>query len=477
MFHRSGPKPLYFLILTLALAAPQATLAQEEGAALSPARASSSTLVEPLAGTWKTWVLASGSDFRLPPPPGSTETQSEIQGLLALTANLSPTTLDRIRFWDAGPPSYRWVELALTQLQQKPFSNPKNTRALSLLNVAIYDATVAAWDSKYFHNRQRPSQSNTAIPTAVDVPASPSYPSEHAVVAAAASAILSYLYPADSQTFFDAAREASYTRVLAGVQYPSDVTAGFALGTVVAQRVIERARTDGSDAVWTGTVPTGPGLWNGTNPIEPLAGTWKPWVLTSGSQFRPGPPPAFDSAQEATELAEVKNFPRSLTGPAFATNAKAFYWQTFDGVLADWYVIAGKRIFEQRLDKNQPRVARIYALMSVAHYDGLIAVFDAKYAYWAIRPSQLDPTVVTLFPNPNHPSYPSAHSSASGAITEVIAYAFPREADSIRAKAVEAGTARIWAGIHFRSDIDAGLVMGRAVGQLVIERAQNDGSQ
>jgi len=477
MLNRLGPKLLSFLILTLALGAPQAAVAQEEIAALSPGGASSSALVEPGAGAWKTWVLSAGSDFRLPPPPGSSETSSEIQGLLTLTSNLGASTVDRIRFWDAGPPSYRWVELALAQIQQKPFVPLRNARAIALLNVAIYDATVAAWDSKYVHNRQRPSERNSAIPTAVDVPASPSYPSEHAVVAAAASAILSYIYPADAQIFFDAAREASYTRVLAGVQYPSDVTAGFALGTVVAQRVIERARTDGTDAVWTGTVPTGPGLWNGTNPQEPLAGTWKPWVLTSGSQFRPGPPPAFDSAQEATELAEVKNFPRALTGAAFATNAKAFYWQTFDGILSDWYVIAGKRVFEQRLDKNQPRVARIYALMSVASYDGLIAVFDAKYAYWAIRPVQLDPTVVTLFPTPPHPSYPSAHSSASGAITEVIAYAFPREADSIRAKAVEAGNSRIWAGIHFRSDLDSGLALGRAVGHLVLERAQTDGSQ
>lgn len=346
---------------------------------------------------------------------------------------------------------------------------------MALLNVAIYDATVAAWDSKYFHNRQRPSQSNSAIPTAVDVPASPSYPSEHAVVAAAASTILSYIYPNDAQIFFDAAREDAYTRVLAGVQYPSDVTAGFALGTVVADKVIEVARSDGSDAVWTGSVPTGPGRWTGTNPIEPMAGTWRPWVLTFASQFRPGPPPAYDSAQEATELAEVKNFPRSPT--AFGTNSRAFYWQTFEGVLSDWYNFAGKKILEQRLEQNQPRVARIYVLMSIAHQDAIIAGWDAKYTYWAIRPSQLDSTVVTLFPNPNHPTYPSAHGFASGAISEVMAYLFPRDAGLIRAKGTEAGTSRIWAGIHFRSDVDAGLALGRAVAQLVIERAENDGSQ
>ncbi|MEO8190301.1 MAG: phosphatase PAP2 family protein, partial [Acidobacteriota bacterium] len=441
-------------------------------AVLSPAFSPAAPLVEPNAGKWKTWVLTSGSDFRLPPPPGASDTQAEIRDLLPLTSQLSDATLDRIRFWDAGPPSYRWVDLAIAQISQKPFSNQKNARAMALLNVAIYDATIAAWDSKYSYNRQRPSVTNNLIATAVGVPASPSYPSEHAVVASAAAAILSYLYPTNAQTFVDAAREASYTRVLAGVQYPSDVTAGYALGKVVADRVIAQARTDGSDAVWTGTVPTGPGLWNGTNPIEPLAGTWKPWVLISGDQLRPGPPPAFDSAQEATELAEIKSFPRT-----FGSNSKAFYWQTFDGILADWYNIAGKRIFEHHLDENQPRVARIYALMSVAHYDASIACWDAKFTYWAIRPFQLDPTVVTIFTTPNHPSYPAAHGTQSGAISEVMAYAFPQEAASIRAKGTEAGMSRIWAGIHFRSDVEVGLALGRAVAQLVIQRVQNDGSQ
>jgi membrane-associated phospholipid phosphatase len=428
--------------------------------------------VEPNAGSWKTWVLASGGDFRLPPPPGPAQTQDEIRGLSALTQSPDAATLARIRFWDAGPPSYRWVELALAQIGQKPLSNPKNTRTMALLNVAIYDATIAAWDSKYFHNRRRPSEIDPSIGTAVAVPASPSYPSEHAVVAAAAMEILSYVYPSDAQAFFDAAREASYTRVLAGVQYPSDVTAGFALGKVVADRVIERARADGTDAVWTGTVPTGLGLWNGTNPIEPLAGTWKPWVLGSGSQLRPGPPPAYDSPQEGSELAEIKNFPRT-----FVSNSRAFYWQTFDGVLADWYSIAGRRVFEHHLEANQPRAARIYALLSVAHYDAIIACWDAKYTYWAIRPFQLDPSVVTLFATPNHPSYPAAHGAASGSISEALAYAFPEEADSARARGTEAGMSRIWAGIHFRSDVEVGLALGRAVAQQVIDRVKNDGSQ
>src|SRR5437867_2976338 len=70
-----------------------------------------------------------------------------------------------------------------------------------------------------------------------------------------------------------------------------------------------RAGTDGADAKWTGTIPTGPGIWSGA-PLLPGMGSWKTWVLESGSQLRPGPPPAFDSAQRAKELAEVKSYQR-----------------------------------------------------------------------------------------------------------------------------------------------------------------------
>jgi hypothetical protein len=95
------------------------------------------------------------------------------------------------------------------------------------------------------------------------------------------------------------------------VAYPGDVAAGLALGRQVGERVVAWGRADGSDATWTGSVPTDPGMWSGTNPVEPLAGAWKPWALASGSQFRPDPSPALDSEQFARERAEVKNYPRT----------------------------------------------------------------------------------------------------------------------------------------------------------------------
>jgi hypothetical protein len=65
-----------------------------------------------------------------------------------------------------------------------------------------------------------------------------------------------------------------------GANYRSDIDAGFALGQTVAQKALARAAVDGSDAKWAGTVPTGPGMWVGKDPLEPLQGTWKPWLMT-----------------------------------------------------------------------------------------------------------------------------------------------------------------------------------------------------
>jgi hypothetical protein len=115
--------------------------------------------------------------------------------------------------------------------------------------------------------------------------------------------------------------------------------------------------------------------------------------------------------------------------------------------------------------------------MSVAHHDSILAGWDAKFTYWAIRPFQLDKDVTTLFPTPSHPSYPAAHGFVSGAICRVLAYLFPNEAEYIEKKADEAAESRIWAGIHYRSDVVEGLKLGRSAADLVIARAKSDGAE
>jgi membrane-associated phospholipid phosphatase len=430
--------------------------------------------VEPQAGTWKTWVLTSGSQLRLPAPPDAAATQAELAQLRALATQRDAAALEKVAYWDLGAPTMRWNQLAIDE-SLKAGLNARGVRAMALLDVAMYDATVAAWDSKYTYNRQRPAEFDPSLTTLVATPRSPSYPSEHAVTAGAAVAVLSYLFPSDASFFEQQATEATTSRLVAGVQYPSDVTAGLELGRAVGALVVARAKSDGSDAKWNGVMPTGPGHWTGQNPIEPTMGAWQTWVLSSGSQLRPPPPPAYDSPQEAADMAELRSYKRT---PQWTT--AAFYWQFADAgtnAYQFWNDLITPKISQYHLDDNPPRAARALALLYTTEYDAFVACWDGKYTYWAIRPFQLDPTFKTMFPTPNHPSYPAAHGCASGAFGAVLGYLFPSDAARFTAMANEAGESRIAAGIHFRTDVTVGLGLGRAVANLAIDRAKHDGSQ
>jgi hypothetical protein len=216
-------------------------------------------------------------------------------------------------------------------------------------------------------------------------------------------------------------------------------------------------------------VPTGPGRWTGTNPVFANAPGWKPLVLSSANELHPAPPPAHDSPQTLAELAELR------TPPPFVNQAKAFAWQTPEGNLTWFFNEVTKKLFEHRLDTNAPRSARAYALMAAATWDQIICSHEAKMTYWRIRPSQLDPTLPLLFPPPNHPSYPANHG-VSAVRAHVLGYLFPRDAEYYRQIGEEIGRSRMWAGIHYRSDVEAGWEMARRLFEKIRARAESDGS-
>jgi membrane-associated phospholipid phosphatase len=438
-------------------------------AAAAPSPSTSATGgVEPAAGTWPTWVIGPAGALRRPPPPSGAAAEAEVAELRALAARRDAAALDVIRYWNTGPPSYRWHELAVAELLRRHAYSHVGARELALLHVAIHDGVVAAWDTKYAYRRPRPSAVDRGLTAAVAAPDNPSYPAEHAVAAGAASAVLASLHPERAAFYAERAEEAARSRLLAGVNYASDVRVGLALGREVAARVIEHRRADGSEVSWSGRVPTGPGKWKGTSPILPQAAAWKPWVLRWPGELRPPPPPAHDSPAMAAEMHEVRSVARTPK-----TDADAFFWEHAAGGARSyqfWSALMSTKLLEYRLDDNAPRAARAYALAQVAFHDAAVACWDAKYAYWAIRPTQLDPGFRPLFTTPRHPSYPSGHSCFSGAAAAVLSHLFPREAAAFEALASESSESRLWAGIHFRSDLVAGRALGRAVAERVIRR-------
>jgi membrane-associated phospholipid phosphatase len=79
-----------------------------------------------------------------------------------------------------------------------------------------------------------------------------------------------------------------------------------------------------------------------------------------------------------------------------------------------------------------------------------------------------------VFPTPNHPSYPAAHGCLSSAAAGALGLLFPRDASTLNVLADEAAQSRIWAGIHFPTDVRVGLALGRSVAQKTIDQVQND---
>jgi membrane-associated phospholipid phosphatase len=204
--------------------------------------------------------------------------------------------------------------------------------------------------------------------------------------------------------------------------------------------------------------------------VTPLAGSWKPWVLSSGSQFRAPAPPAASSPDFQAQVAVVKNFARTN-----ATNHSAWFWQP--SFITPWLDTVNIQIFQNHLDNNAPRAARVYALEAVAQHDATIACWDTKYAYLELRPPIADPTIVPVFALPQHPGFPSGHACASGAASTVLSYLFPNDAQSFAAMAQDAGDSTFYAAIHTTFDVAQGLALGRQTAQQVVHRAQTDGAQ
>jgi membrane-associated phospholipid phosphatase len=432
--------------------------------------AQAQSLVEPDAGQWKTFVIPSGAAMRVAPPRDEYGTGSELDQVRATAAARDAAAWADITYWSAGAPSYRWMQIAWQEITSRNLAPTLNTRAMALVAVAMYDATIAAWDSKYAYNRPRPSDFDSTIAVAGIAARTPGYPSEYAATAAAASAVLSYLFPDSTDRYAALAVRASNSRLAAAAEFPTDSIAGMQLGQNVAQAVIAYASADGSTAAFSGSFPPSPGKWSSNAPVTPLAGTWQPWVMSSGSQFRPQAPPASDSDDGAALVATVKNLNRTT-----AVSHTAWFWQP--SFTTPWLDTLYQKHFEYGLDGNAPRAARMFALTMIGQHDATLACWDAKYTYLEPRPSMVDSTIVTLFPNPQHPGYPSGHACASAGMAAVLGYLFPAEAQVFADRAQEAGTSTFDAGIHNQLDVSAGLALGQWVGQAVVARATADGSQ
>ena len=361
--------------------------------------------------------------------------------------------------------SSNWQQLARTLVGSHNLSPLAATRAYAILSVAQYAAINAV--------AEQGSTDGTLPNVGFGAGGRARFEAERGAVAGASAAVLRYVFP-NAGAAIDALL-ASESTLFSNEQHPQ-FTRGLEAGTAAGAAQVARARVDHFTDVWTGTVPVGPGLWvNNGPPAGPLFGTVTPYFMSSGSQFRPAPPPAFGSAEFNAALAEIVQLSATRTAAQLAT---AIFWNFPTGSYTPpgyWNLTASGLISEYRL--NERAATHVYALMHAAMMDSMIGCWEAKYFYWLLRPSQAAaPGSITLpIGLPNHPSYPSGHSCQSAAATTVMSHFFPAESATLAAQLTEAGLSRMYGGIHYRFDITGGNQIGRSAAQRAISVDQASG--
>jgi membrane-associated phospholipid phosphatase len=192
------------------------------------------------------------------------------------------------------------------------------------------------------------------------------------------------------------------------------------------------------------------------------------WFLTSANQFRLGPPPTFGSADYNAALAEIRQISDTRTAEQIQI---ANFWALNPGTPTPpgfWLDQASQEIAAHGLSERE--ATHVFALVSSTMADALIGCWDTKLTYWFIRPWNADPGITTLATvgRPNHPSYPSGHSCVSSSAVEVLSTFFPERRTDLEAMVIQAGLSRMYAGIHYRFDIEGGQNLGRSVALFTI---------
>ena len=402
---------------------------------------------------------------------------------LLLLANLSPFSAlraDQVTDWNLT------TENAIKTAAVNPGIQG---RILAIVHTAVYDAVngIVGKYTPYFVTESAPPGARP-----------------EAAAAQAAYTALKALFPAQTATF-DAQLADSLANIPGGANSVA-VQRGLYWGDHVANLILAWRAGDGFSTPpppYFGST-TIPGVWrsiatgtnaDGTLPaVFPQMAVLVPFAMTSHSQFRPGPPPALDSAQYAADVNETKalgRFDSAIRTPD--QTQLALLWQAT--AAAEENRVARSVVPpENSLVDN----ARLFALLNIVACDTIVAAFDAKYTYNLWRPYHAirlaasagnpavepDPTWNSLFLAPRHQEYVSAHAILTGGFMRVLAqelgdehtftivardypnftWTFQRFSDA----AAQVKEARIWAGIHYRNSCDVGNALGVQIADYVL---------
>jgi hypothetical protein len=360
------------------------------------------------------------------------------------------------------------------------------TRSFAIMHAAVYDAVNAI--------------DRTHKPYLVRLTGIPHSASQDAAAAAAAHDVLASLYPN-----FQAMLDAQLQQSLAPFPEGADKSQGVSVGQAVAAQILALRKNDGSDAQQIPYIfGNAPGDYQSTPPNfpkQPQFTHWSrvtPFALERANQFRPGPPPALASDTYSDAFNEVKLL--GIANGTASTPDEALTGRFWNGAIQNyWNEITQTAALAHHLTTAQN--SRLFALLNLTFADEVIAFYDAKYTYnfWrpvtAIRAAATDdnpdtaadpswlPEVGNTTPDP---AYPGAHAviSAGGAsvlisffnrdrfdfaVTSEVMPGVERSFTRLSGAEEEATLSRIFAGVHFRTDLTTGQRLGREVADFVLE--------
>lgn len=388
-----------------------------------------------------------------------------------------------------------WINLQL-QMNKAPLpagtAGQANDRCLAYCGIALYESVVPGMPAY-----------QTLSGQLTDFPAMPSPERRKAYHwGASANAALAEmnrkLFPATADANKTAMTnlENSFQAVYANETDAETLQRSIAFGKEVATRVFNWAATDGSANVNPAYVPpVGPGLWvptAATPPVGPYNYQRRKLVpgVARGTELRP--PPAFSSTPGSPFYNMVKQvYDASLTLTA-DQKAMADYFKDVPGYTPGGTYVA---LFSQLLDQTKPsldQAALAYVKVGLAMHDAGIILFTNKYQFNLIRPvtyirAYIDPAWSTYIPTPNHPEFPSGHSTTGGAVLTMMSKIFgenfritlhtydylsypSRSYTSFTQMLKEISDSRLYGGLHYRETLDKSEAQGEKVAKNILRK-------
>lgn len=373
-----------------------------------------------------------------------------------------------------------WNVKACDIVVEAKLGPPPANRVLAIVLTAVYESANAI-------TRRYPA-------SGLQIEVAPGA-SVEAAIAAASYATLTKLVPSQQATI-----DTAYHAALAKIADGPAKSSGIAVGAKAAAMILALRADDGAATGETYRPYTTAGVYVPT--VIPVVSQWpqrKPWLMTSPAQFRPGPPPALTSEVWARDYNEVKALggKNSTRRTAEQTEIARFWEATlppiYHGVVGSVATMPGREVTQN---------ARLFAAVTQAMDDALIAVMDAKYHYNFWRPvtairngdidgndaTERDPSWTPFIDNPLHPEYPCAHCIISGTVGTVLqaeigtgpmptitttsytAKGAARSWTKLDDFMQEVAQARIYEGVHYRTSAEVGTAMGKQIGELAVAK-------